>query len=169
MILEEFFPDVFAAPDWRFVSLVYCKTIKQPVCYYCSPFIIQGASEVVPKLSGIDSYIKALRSQPVVPNHAEFVSLVQGLAFVVLAQPISTFCTITDDVVAKVEGVQAKGKTKVKAGQGDFHSVLFWTNEQAKIMLWDQQFVFFNGPWSTGKTLLMREKAVMLASQDSPV
>ena len=33
-------------------------------------------------------------------------------------------------------------------------------------MLWNHQFVFFNGPWSTGKTLLMREKAVMLATQN---
>ena len=33
-------------------------------------------------------------------------------------------------------------------------------------MLTDKQFVFFNGPWSTGKTLLMREKAVMCAKQN---
>ena len=33
-------------------------------------------------------------------------------------------------------------------------------------MLTEQQFVFFNGPWSTGKTLLMREKAVMWATQN---
>ena len=36
-------------------------------------------------------------------------------------------------------------------------------------MLTDKQFVFFNGPWSTGKTLLMREKAVMWAKQNPTV
>ena len=71
MILEEFFPDVFAALDWRFVSMVYCNSIKQPVCNDCSPFIIKGASEVVAKLSGLDSYIQATRSHPVFPKHAE--------------------------------------------------------------------------------------------------
>ena len=33
-------------------------------------------------------------------------------------------------------------------------------------MLWDQPLIFFNGPWFTGKTLLMREKAVMWATQN---
>ena len=60
----------------------------------------------------------------------------------------------------------AKGKVKVKVGQGDFQSIVFWTNEEAEIMLWEQQFIFFNGPWSTGKTLLMKEKAVMWATQN---
>ena len=143
-ILEEFFPDV--AKSWRFVSMLYCNTINvnQPVCSACSPFIIQGVSEVATKLNDLENQLK---SQPVVPNHAEYVSLVQCLAFVVFAHPISTFCTITDNVVAKVEGIPAKGKTKTKAGQGDFQSIIFWTNEQAKIMLWDQSYVFFNGPW----------------------
>ena len=101
-----------------------------------------------------------------VPSHAEYLSLVQNLAFVVLSQPISTHCTIGSDVHNKVVGKPAKGKGKAKAGQGDFQSILFWTNEQAKIMLTEQQFVFFNGPWSTGKTLLMREKAGMWATQN---
>ena len=83
-----------------------------------------------------------------------------------LSQPISTHCTIGSDVHDKVVGKPAKGKGKAKAGQGDFQSIVFWTNEQAKIMLTEQQFVFFNGPWSTGKTLLMREKAVMWATQN---
>merc|ERR1712047_98283 len=58
------------------------------------------------------------------------------------------------------------GKKKAMAGQGDFQSIIFWTNEQAKIMLTVLQFVFFISPWSTGKTLLMREKAVMWAKQN---
>ena len=61
-----------------------------------------------------------------------------GLAFVVLAQPISIFYIITDNVVAKVEGVLSKGTVKPKAGQRDIQSILIWTNEQFKIMLWDQ-------------------------------
>ena len=154
-ILEEFFPEV--AKNWRFVGMVYCNAINQRVCIACSPFIIHGVSEVATKLNDLDNQLK---SQSVLPSHVEYVSLVQGLAFVVFAQPISTFCTITDNVVAKVKGVPGK------AGQGDFQSIVFWTNEQAKIMLWDQPLVFFNGPWSTGKTLLMREKSIMWARQN---
>ena len=33
-------------------------------------------------------------------------------------------------------------------------------------MLMEQQFVFFISPWSTGKTICMREKAVMWAKQN---
>ncbi len=75
-----------------------------------------------------------------VPSHAEYESIVQNLTFVALAQPISTFCTITDDVVAKVEVVPATGKAKAKAGQGNFQSVIFWTNGMAKIKLTDSSY-----------------------------
>merc|ERR1712004_778031 len=92
----------------------------------------------------------------------QFVSLVQILVFVVLQQHISTHCTIAGDVHEKLVG---KDKDK-PTGQGDFKSIIFWTNEQAKIMLTVLQFVFFISPWSTGKTLLMREKAVMWAREN---
>ena len=94
------------------------------------------------------------------------MSLVKGLVFVVLSQPISTHCTIVSDIHDKVVGKPALGKTKAKAGQGDFQSIVFWTNKQAQIMLCDIYSVFFIGPWSIGKTLLMREKAVMWAREN---
>ena len=68
-----------------------------------------------------------------VPGHAKYESIVQNLTFVALALSISTFCTITDDVVAKVEGLPATGKAKVKVCQENFQSVIFWTNGLAKI------------------------------------
>ena len=98
-ILEEFFPEV--AQNWRFVSMVYCNAINQSVCSACSPFIIEGVSEVETKLNDLHNQLK---SHPVVPSQSEYVSLVQGLAFVVFVHPISTFCTITDNVVAKMKG-----------------------------------------------------------------
>ena len=54
---------------------------------------------------------------PQLPNLqiCKSASLVRKLVFVVLAQPISTHCTIASDVVAK----EAAGKTKAKADQGD--------------------------------------------------
>merc|ERR1712004_76387 len=61
---------------------------------------------------------------------------------------------------------EATGKTKAKAGQGDFRSIIFWTKQQAETILTERQLVFFISPWSTGKTLLMREKAVMWATQN---
>jgi len=162
-ILEEFFATEFSSKDWCFVGMIYTNEINpnNTFCADCSQFIINGRAEVATKLN----YVSTLLKQ-VVPSHTEYVSIVQCLTFVVLAHPTSTFCTITDDVVAKVEGVPAKGKTKAKAGQGDFQSIIFWTNEQAKIMLWDHPYIFFNGPWSTGKTLLMKEKAVMVATKN---
>merc|ERR1712016_321721 len=159
-ILEEFFSLEFASNDWCFVGLIYTKEINpnNTFCADCSKFIIHGPSEVAAKLNNIETHhLKQVRPQPVVPSHDEYVSIVQSLAFVVLNQPISTHCTIASDVHDKVVG---------KAGQGDFRNIIFWTMEQAKIMLTEQQFVFFNGPWSTGKTICMREKAVMWATQN---
>ena len=139
---------------------------KQPICVSCSHFVIQDTSDLATKLKGLLAQVQKVRPLPVVSSHPEYVSLVQGFTFLVLSQPISTHSTITDHVVAKVEGVPAKGKAKAKAGQGDFQSILFWTNEQANIMFGNQLYVFFNGPWSTGKTLLMRERALMWARQN---
>merc|ERR550534_2891701 len=134
---------------------------QQPLCPDCSSFVIEGPSKLQTKLSTIQNDLKQVRNT-CSPNHAQFVSLLQILVFVVLQQRISTHCIIAGDVHEKVVG---KNKDK-PTGQGDFKSIIFWTNEQANIILIERQFVFFISPWSTGKTLLMREKAVMWATQN---
>merc|ERR1719264_55868 len=88
---------------------------QQPICSSCRPFVIEGLTELPAKLAALENELNVRKKSPA--SHAEFVSIVQGLVFVVLAQPISTHCTMADDVVAKVTGVQAEGKTKAKAGQ----------------------------------------------------
>ena len=167
-ILEEFFASELSFKDWCFVGMIYSNTINtfEPPCADCRQFIINGPTEVATKLNNMEALLKTFRPQPVVPSHADYESLVESLAFVVLSQPTSTCCTIANDVHYKVVGKPAMGKKKAMAGQGDFQSIIFWTNEQAKIMLTVLQFVFFISPWSTGKTLLMREKAVMWATQN---
>ena len=140
--------------------------LKQPVCPTCSPFTIHGANQLATKLVDLDTLIRAVRPQWI-PSHQEYVALVQGLSFVVLAQPISTRCTITGDVHAKVMGKPETSSSKVKVGQGDYKSIIFWTNEQSKVMMWDQQFVVFTSPWSTGKTICQREKARIWATDNS--
>ena len=87
--------------------------------------------------------------KPVVPSHANYESLVESLAFVVLSQPISTYCTIASDVHDKVVGKPAMQlhKKKAMANQEDFTSIIFKTNDQAKIRLAVLQFVFFISPW----------------------
>ena len=169
-LLEEYFASEFTSGQWCFVGMIFTERInikhKQLICRACSPFIIEGTSQLATKLNGLWAQVQKMRPQPVVPSHAEYVSLVQGLAFVVLSQPISNYCTIASAVHDKVVGKPAEGVAKEKSGQGDLKSILFWTNDQAKIMFGDQLYVFFNGPWSTGKTLLMKEKSVMWARQN---
>ena len=166
-LLEKYFASELKSGEWVFVGAIYTNNIKakQPLCASCSSFVIQGPSQLHTKLSAIESDLKRIRKK-CSPSHAEYASLIQGLVFVVLSQPLSIYCTIADNVHGKVVGKPAKGKTKAKAGQGDFQSIIFWTNEQANIMLTEQQFVFFASPWSTGKTICMREKAVMWATQN---
>ena len=162
-ILEEFFAPEFAAGDWCFAGMMYTQEINpnNNICSDCSQFIIQRTAEVATKLNNVEAHLNTVRPQQVASSHLEYVSLVQGFSFVVLSRPISTFCTISKDLHDAVVG-----KTGAEAGQGDFQSIIFWTNEQAMIMLTALQFVFFISPWSTGKTICMREKAVMWATQN---
>ena len=166
-LMEEYFASELASGEWVFVGMIYTNKIKtkKPICASCSAFVIQGPLELDTKLSSYEANLELFRRN-CVPSHAEYASLIKGLVFVVLSQPISTHCTIATDVYYKVVGKPAIGKTKAKAGQGDFQSIIFWTNEQAKVMLTERQFVFFFSPWSTGKTLCMRERAVMWATQN---
>ena len=125
-----------------------------------------GPSQLHTKLSAFDNVLQ-LKRKPWSPDYKEYVSLVKVLVFVVLYQRISIHCTIAKDVHEKVVGKPAKGKNKDKpTGQGDFKSIIFWTKQQAEIMLTVLQFIFFISPWSTGKTICMREKAVMWATQN---
>merc|ERR1712004_95277 len=164
-LLEKYFASELTVGEWLFVGMIYTNNIntkmQQSLCPPCSSFVIEGPSELHTKLLTIQNDLEQVR---VIcsPNHAQFVSLLQILVFVVLQQRISTHCTIAGDVHEKVVG---KNKDK-PTGQGDFRSIIFWTNEQANIMLTVLQFVFFISPWSTGKTICMREKAVMWATQN---
>ena len=139
--------------------MIYTNKIKtnQPLCSSCSSFVIEGPSELHTKLSAVDNVLQ-LKRKPWSPDYKEYVSLVKVLVFVVLHQRVSTHCTIAGDVHDKVVGKPAKGKNKDKpTGQGDFKSIIFWTKQQAEIMLTLWQFIFFISPWSTGKTICMRE------------
>ena len=109
--LQEFFSD----SDWRFASLVYCRNINGSVCTACSPFVIEGVEELEEKLNAVLKSSHASVSNRIL--HKGYLLLVQRLAFVVLAHPVSTFYTIAIQVQAKVEGVPAKkaGKRTKKA------------------------------------------------------
>ena len=51
----------------------------------------------------------------------------------------------TTSVHDKVVGKPSQGtKAKAKAGQGDFQSLIFWTNEKAEIMFLDRLFIVFH-------------------------
>ena len=166
-LLEEYFTTELASGQWLFVGMIFTKYIntitKDRLCPSCPLFVIKGSSEVHAKLIALENDLK---KRSFSRSHPEFVSLTQGLVFVVLSQPVSTYCTIADSVYDKVVGKPAMGNKKAKAGQGDFQSIIFWTMRQANIMLTERQFVLFISSWSTGKTICMREKAVMWATQN---
>ena len=119
-LLEQYFGPELASNDWCFVAMVHFNNfeLKQPVCPTCSPFTIHGANQLATKLAGLETHLKAVRPQWS-PSHQEYVALAQGLSFVVLAQPISTRCTITSEVHAKVVGKPETSSSKAKVGQGD--------------------------------------------------
>ena len=166
--LEQYFAPELASSDWCFIAMVHYNSLalKQPICSTCLPFTIHGANQLANKLDDLKTHLEAVRPQWI-PSHQEYVSLVQLFCFVLLAHPISTRCTINSDVHAKVVGKPETSTSKAKVGQGDYKSIIFWTNEQSKVMMWDQQFVVFVSSWGTGKTICQREKARIRAT-DNP-
>ena len=100
-LLEKYFGSELASGEWAFVGMIYTGKVKQPPCADCSAFIIEGSSQLHTKLSHIEDQLKRWQRAP---NYDEFASLVQGLVFVALSQPVSTHCTIAGDVHDKVVG-----------------------------------------------------------------
>ena len=166
-VLEQYFEPELAGSDWYFVAMVHFNKLdlRQPICTSCSPFTIHEAKTLATKLADVETHLKAVRPMWS-SSHQEYVALAEGLSFVFSSAPISTRCTITSDVYAKVVGKPETSSSKAKVGQGDYKSIIFWTNEQLKVMIWNQQFVVFISPWSTGKTICMRERARMWATEN---
>merc|ERR1711962_371978 len=133
-LLEKYFASELPVGDWLFVGMIYTNNIntkkQQPLCPDCNSFVIEGPTELHTKLSTIQNDLEQVRVT-CSSNHAQYVSLLQILVFVVLQQRISTRCTIAGDVHDKVVGKNQDKPT----GQGDFKSIIFWTNVQADIML----------------------------------
>ena len=129
-VLEQYFEAELAGSDWCFVAMVHFNKLdlRQPICTSCSPFTIHEAKTLATKLADVETHLKAVRPMWS-SSHQEYVALAEGLSFVFSSAPISTRCTITSDVYAKVVGKPETSSSKAKVGQGDFKSIIFYTNE----------------------------------------
>ena len=153
-LIEEYFGPM---SGWSYVAWMHFQVNNSDlhICEDCKNNIIFKKEDLHTKLSELYNANKAT------PNHDEYMTVVKRIAFTLLSQDIGTPCTITSMVDNKVVG---KGG---KQGQGDFESYLFWTLNQANLMLVEYPFVIFTSPWSTGKTLCMREQAKKRAKENS--
>ena len=99
-LLEKYFASEITLGEWAFAGMIYTNNIKtnQPLCTAClgkslssrcSRFVINGPSDLQTKLSRIQNNLEQFRIT-CSPDHAQFVSLLQILVFVVLQQRIST-------------------------------------------------------------------------------
>ena len=54
-LLEEYFASELTSGEWCFVGMIFTERVntKQPICPTCSPFIINGTSQLAAKLSGL--------------------------------------------------------------------------------------------------------------------
>ena len=80
-LLEKYFASELKSGEWIFAGMMNANKIntEQPLCTSCCSFVIQGPSELLAKLSTIEADLKLIRKRWF-QNHAEFESLVQGLA-----------------------------------------------------------------------------------------
>ena len=62
-LLEEYFASKLISGEWCFVPMIFTERVntKQPICPTCSPFIIQGTSELATKLNGLGAEIQKVR------------------------------------------------------------------------------------------------------------
>ena len=144
--------------EWDFIALMYFDVNKSKlhICDECKKNVLFTPEDLITKLTELYETTQAT------PNHDEYKKLVKRIAFSLLSQDIGTPCTITSMVDNKVVGESAMA-------QGGIHSVLFWTPDQADLILGYYSLVLFLSSWSTGKTLCMREKAKRCAADDQEV
>merc|ERR1719312_1316004 len=158
--MKELLVDYFGPmTGWSYVAWMHFKNNKSKlhICEDCKSNIIFSPEDLITKLKELYETTQAT------PNHDEYKEVVKKVAFSLLSQDIGTPCTITSMVDNKVVG---KGD---KQGQGDIKSVLFWTPNQADLILGYYSLVLFLSSWSTGKTLCMREKAKKCAADNQEV
>merc|ERR1719312_2321489 len=157
--MKELLIDYFGPmTGWSYVAWMHFKNNKSKlhICEDCKSNIIFTPEDLVTKLTELYDTTQAT------PNHEEYKEVVKKVAFTLLSQDIGTPCTITSMVDNKVVGESAMA-------QGGIHSVLFWTPDQADLILGYYCLVLFLSSWSTGKTLCMREKAKKCAADDQEV
>merc|ERR1719206_1337647 len=157
--MKELLVDYFGPmTGWSYIAWMHFKNNKSKlhICADCESNIIFTPEDLVTKLTELYETTQAT------PNHDEYKKLVKRIAFSLLSQDIGTPCTITSMVDNKVVGESAMA-------QGGIHSVLFWTPDQADLILGYYSLVLFLSSWSTGKTLCMREKAKRCAADNQEV
>merc|ERR1712013_502350 len=144
--------------EWDFIALMYFDVNKSKlhICDECKKNVLFTPEDLLTKLTELYETTQAT------PNHDDYKKLVKRIAFALLSQDIGTPCTITSMVDNKVVGESAMA-------QGGIPSVLFWTPDQADLMLGYYCLVLFLSSWSTGKTLCMREKAKRCAADNQEV
>ena len=157
-LLSEYFGPM---PGWSYVAWLHFQQDNSglTICSECQENIILSPEDLRQKLINL----LCLGINQATPDHEEYKDLVKRIAFILLSQDIGTPCTITSMVDSKVVG------TVAKQGQGDVTSVIFWSLGQADLLLGYYPLVMFLSPWSTGKTVCMKEKAKRCAAEDKKV
>ena len=108
-VTEDYFSPSLSSAEWYYAGVVHFERnrCKAPVCGDCETFTIHPVGELAAKLSTVED--KLQKERPTCsPKHEEYKQLVSSLCFTVLAQPLATYCRITEEVGVKLEGVKGK-------------------------------------------------------------
>ena len=65
-LLEEYFASELASGEWAFVGMIFTSNNKKSICQACTPFVIQGCSEVAAELVLVlEDYLEPIRGDSV--------------------------------------------------------------------------------------------------------
>ena len=164
-LVERYFGPLLLSGEWSYVPLIHFQENRKKwsICPECRQFCILNLTELPEILARIENHLRPSCK----PSHEEYTRIVKSMIFTILAKDIGTPCTVAAELYDKIEGTKY-GK-KYKQGQGDLKSILFWSPDQANIILSSDprfQFVAFISSWSTGKTLLMKAMARKRAEEN---
>ena len=150
--------------EWTYLSAVYCKDIHPDLkdhcqsCSQCTTFIIQGEEELKAKLLKIEKMVPRLGFMTKA-DRGDFKTFLKYLLFLMPRKALPIGANYTKQFREAVE----------KAGDiENIKNIAFPTNAQRLLKENYMKAIMF-GPWGSGKTLWMTDKAIKLAKKGHKV
>ena len=158
-LLTDWFGGTHLLEKFKHISVFFTGEAYQQENNVNNKFWMFGKEQFTTKMNEIHS---ELNPCPILPSKENFEELAKNLLFYTTARQLPIKCNVDKFVDKSFQGVTAEDV--------DFWNC-FWnlTPGQMSLMHSDKRCVLFTSPFSTGKTMLMVDKAEKVAKADKDV